>query len=644
MDDSLSSRRNTAASHLVTIVTATAILAAAYFARDILIPLALAVLLSFILSPLVRWIERHMLPRVPAVIIVVAVAFSGLGAFGYLVTNQVLELGEQLPSYKGNLIDKVRAVSGATQGRLEKATETIKDIGEELSSAADKSSKTKRQPASSTSAPTNESSFGLLTRYLIRDDSRQEPREDDEEQAVSVKVVSLPPSPLEQIRSWLGPVVAPLTTAGLVVVLTLFLLLKHEEMRNRVLQLVGPAHLRVATEALSDATQRISNLLRMQLAINVAYGASVGLGLYVLGLPNAMLWGVLGVLLRFLPYVGPWMVAAFPIVLSLAVFDDWTHVLMVIGLFLALEIVVNNVLEPWLYGASMGVSSIGVIVAAIFWTWMWGPIGLVLAMPITVCLVVAGKYVPQLQFLTVLFGDESPLSLQERLYQRLLALDDEEVDHILRDYSHSNACGHLFDDVLVPTLRLAENDRHAGTLDPRQQTLIFDTIREIAEEQTCREGQMDEESPQHDVEGASPFNAAPLRVVLVPARDEADEIAATMLRQLTGDRQFAWDVYSRDTLASELINHAARADVVVISALPPGTTRHARYLCKRLQSELPHVHVMVGLWSGDNRQRSIQRLRDAGAHHVATRLSAATRELRSWLRLRRADSTVARTA
>lgn len=579
-----------------------------YFCKDIILPFCLAVFLSFILNPLVRRLERLRIPRVPAVITIVAAACLTLGSAGWLVTNQIIELGGMLPNYKVNLITKVRAIKGATGGQLDKAKEAITEIGEELTEA----DKSNQQPPDRVS-----SDSGIWQRFFSRASEGSKAKAD----AVEVKVVSLPPSPLGQVQAWLGPLIAPLTTAGIVIVLTLFMLIKREDMRTRLLQLVGTAHLHATTEAFDEATQRISSLMRMQLIVNATYGACVGTGLFLIGVPNAILWGALGLVLRFLPYVGPWIVAVLPITLSLAVFDDWTHVIMTVGLFAVLELLVNNVLEPWLYGASTGVSSVGIIVAAIFWTWLWGPIGLVLAMPFTVCLVVAGKYVNQLRFITLLLGDTVSMSPEQRLYQRLLALDDEEADAIISDAVEMRTREEVFNDLLIPTFRLVERDRHAGMLTQRQEDSIFETLREAVEDYT-RNTLADAE--KDCVSG---------EVLCVPARDDADEITGRMLGALLGDAGIPCTTQSVHTLASEVVAQAGSALGIVISALPPGAFRHVRYLCKRLRAAHPDLPIVVGLWGTKSTQRTVKRLEDAGATHVTANLNDCQEKMRSLLRL-----------
>ncbi len=304
----------------------------------------------------------------------------------------------------------------------------------------------------------------------------------DETAALPVKVVATPVSMPSIFSNVLGPVLAPLGNMAVVAILVIFMLIQREDLRNRVIRLIGDAHLRLTTQAIDDASKRVSHYLLMQLIINASYGVAIAVGLSLIGLPNAILWGLLAGLLRFIPYVGPVIGTAMPLLLSLAVFEGWTRPLLVLGWIVALEIVSSNVMEPWLYGAGTGVSPLAIIVSAVFWTWLWGGMGLVLSTPITVCLTVIGRYVPQFRFLYVLLGDEPPLALHESLYQRLLALDQDEAADQARDFLKSRSVLELFDEVLIPALRLAEEDRHNGQLDPARLELMHAAVREIVDD------------------------------------------------------------------------------------------------------------------------------------------------------------------
>ncbi len=610
---------------LITVLSIGLAVAVLYFAKEILLPVALAAFLCFILTPLVNWLERRRLGRIPAVIVVTLLAFSVIGSVSWLAGRQVVELSHQLPKYKDNLIVKIRSIRGAAGGDLEKAKQALEDIGEEWANTDDEESSPK--PAE------NDLPFVLQQADLaLLPGLQPEPQPDPEParrksrnaDVLAVKVVELPPSPLSQILTWLGPLVAPLVNAGIVIVLVIVMLLKREDLRNRLIQLLGTSRLYATTEAIDDATRRLGKFLRMQLLINVIYGVAVAAGLSALGVPNALLWGVLGILLRFLPYVGPWISAVMPIALSFAVSRDWTYPLLTVGLFLLLELIVNNLLEPWLYGSSAGVSSFGVMVAAIFWAWLWGPIGLVLAMPLTVCLVVLGKYVPQLSFLPILFGDRSTLLPHENLYQRLLSADDLEVSRLVQQHLAKSSVARTYDELLIPALRLAEHDRHAGLLSEAQEALVVDATRDLVDEL----GEVQAKSDRKPEEGPRTTSGS---VLCIPVCDRADETVAEMIGQVLTSAGLHVELGSLSTLISETMQRieAEKIRVVVLTALPPRGSRNTRFLCKRLRQHNSELRIIVALLDGGNLKRTQQRLLDAGANNVATNLPdtiAAVRE------------------
>src|SRR5690606_9914091 len=357
--------------------------------------------------PIVVRLRRWHLGRVPSVLIVVVLVFTALLGIASIVGTQLVDLATNLPRYEWNLRAKIRDLSIAVPsgGVVERTSAMLRDLGQELEQAT----ATQEREAGSGSEP-----------------APPEP--------IPVLVQQPPPSPMQTLREIGGPLVAPIATAGLVVVFVIFMLLQREDLRDRVIRLVGARDVARTTEAMNDAARRISRYLLMQLVINLHYGIPVGVGLYFIGVPNPILWGLLATILRFVPYIGPVIGAMFPIALSFAVAPGWSIPLMTIALFVVLELFSNNVLEPWLYGASTGLSPVAVLVAAVFWTTLWGPVGLLLSTPLTVCLVVLGRHVPQLAFFDVLLGDEPALAPEVRFYQRLLARDPEEAEEIADEF------------------------------------------------------------------------------------------------------------------------------------------------------------------------------------------------------------------
>ena len=357
---------------LISFATFVLIIASLYWGQAVLIPVALAILLTFLLSPVAGTLERIALRRLPSVIVVVVLTFSLLGGIGWIVTLQFASLANELAKYTGNIKQKIADVRGAGKGgALEKVQKTVEEVKSEIQKG-DEPTKAK-----------------------------------DQRRPVIVQ-------PMESFAFWpdqsaVGPMVEPFARAGLVIVLVILMLIQREDLRNRLIRLVGYGSFTVTNQALEEAGQRISRYLLMQTIINSSFGLAVGFALYLIGLPYAILWGFLAVVLRFIPYVGPFAAASMPCALSLAVFEGWHWPMVVAGLFLALELLINMVLEPLLYSESAGVSGVGLVVAIAFWTWLWGPVGLVLATPLTVCVVVLGKYVPGMDFIGVLISDVSSL-------------------------------------------------------------------------------------------------------------------------------------------------------------------------------------------------------------------------------------------
>ncbi|MEY9469601.1 putative PurR-regulated permease PerM [Bradyrhizobium yuanmingense] len=401
---------------------------ALYLGREIFVPFALAILLSFVLTPLVNWLRRWKVPRIAAVLIAVSIAFIVVAGIALVVGRQLVQLASNLPNYQTTITEKIRSLQSSAPGGgvVDAVTTTMQDLGREISGDEKKSA-----AASSRLATGSES---------------REP--------VTVRVEPPQPRPLELIRSVIGPLLAPLATSGLVVIFVIFVLLEREDLRDRFIKLAGAGDLQKSTQAINDAASRVSRYLLMQLVVNLTYGVPIGVALYFVGVPNAILWGLLAAVLRFIPYLGPFLAAIFPVALAIAVDPGWTMLFWVVGLFVTAELVSNNVVEPWLYGSSTGLSSLAIIIAAIFWTMLWGPVGLFLATPLTVCLVVMGRYVPQLEFLGVLLGSDPVLAPEEQLYQRLLAGNLEEAVEFAENYVDECSSRELYDNVGIPALRL----------------------------------------------------------------------------------------------------------------------------------------------------------------------------------------------
>ena len=426
-------------SAVATAILAAIIIAVLYFGRDVIIPIALAILLSFVLAPLVGLLQRIRIPRGLAVVSVVIIAFALIFAMGSLLAAQLTQLAGDLPRYQSTIAEKIQSFRETTarRGTLERASGMLKDLSKELDKPKD---------AATLGAGTSPKATAPL-------------------KPVPVQVLQPDPGALESLQSLISPLLHPLATTGIIVIFVIFILLQREDLRNRLIRLAGSHDLQRTTAALDDAASRLSRLFLIQLLLNGSFGIIIGTGLWLIGVPSAILWGILAAVLRFVPYVGAAMAAAFPLALAVAVDPTWSMLLWTLALFIVVEPIVGHVIEPMVYGHSTGLSPVAVVASATFWTALWGPVGLVLSTPLTVCLVVLGRYVPQLEFLYVLLGDEPVLTPEIHLYQRLLAMDQMEAHAVIELFLKDKSLIELYDEVIIPALSMAEEERHRGTLD-----------------------------------------------------------------------------------------------------------------------------------------------------------------------------------
>ena len=454
------SRRSPAHFNAGTVVLAFAVVAALYFARDILIPLAFALTLTFLLTPAVALLEKLRLGRVLPVIVTVLISMAAAGWITWIIANQLVDVAGQLPTYRQNIHAKIEALRNRGKGPLGRAADSAEEIGKELSSPT--------VPAIASPPPVRNQKDRNTPKILSP--------------PVPVQIVQPRTNGLADLPDLLKPVLAPLGRAGMVLIFTIFMLIKREDLRNRLVRLVGLGQINMMTQALDDAAHRVSRYLLMQFLVNATFGTLFGTGLYFIGVPNPMLWGALAGILRIVPYVGTLVAATLPIILSLAVFDSWLPPVLVFSLFAGLELIIGNFVEPLLYGAHTGISSLALLVTAVFWTVLWGPAGLILSTPLTVCVVVLGRYFPQFSFLHILLGDEEALEAEAQLYQRLLAMDQSEARTIVESFLKGRPLIELYDSVLIPALSLAEQDRHNGTLDTTHEDFLFLSINEMMAE------------------------------------------------------------------------------------------------------------------------------------------------------------------
>ncbi len=582
------------------------VIATLYFARDLLIPLALAALLTFLLSPLVSWIERW-LGRIAAVLLVVVMIFSLTGAAGWVLTRQLVDLAGKLPQYKDNISAKLQSFHAPKSGAFTRLSQTMQELKKEL-------------PGESASPPPTIAQEVGKPETAVVSPPHPPP--------MPVQVIETSKAnPIQLIKLIIAPLLGPLGTAALVLILVIFMLLQREDLRNRLIRLIGQGRISATTRALDDAGHRVSRYLLMQLLVNVTYGTVIAIGLSFIGVPNALLWGAFATVLRFIPYLGPWIATILPTLLALAVSPSWTMPLLTVALFAVLELILNNVMEPLLYGAHTGVSSIALIVAAVFWTWLWGPLGLVLTTPLTVCLVVIGRHVPRLSFLSVVLSDEEALTPAEECYQRLLALDLNGASDLANAFVKSHSLAALYDSVFIPVVAAAEMDRRREALDEEQRLSVEQGIRDLVEDFA---GHSPSESKIHTepepIETPPTPPAPGCRVYCLPARAERDELAGAMLVQLLRQQGFGAQNAPAKLVAGELLElvEEADVDVVCISVVPPSTIIHARYLCLKLRSLLPKQKIVVGLWRAtEELTEATSRLHDSGADEVVTTVAEA---------------------
>ena len=584
-----------------------------YVGRQLLIPLALAAMLTFLLAPLVGYIERW-IGRIAAVLIVVAMLFSVVGGAGWLLTRQLIDLAAKLPDYQTNIDNRLHAIRLPTGGAFGRFSHSVSEL--------------QKQMPDSLEEPANATGSVPETRTTTAARSRNVPAG---QQPMPVRIVesqSRLPGILQAAATGL---LGPLGTAGLVFVLVIFMLLKREDLRGRIIRLIGQGRISATTRAMDDAGSRVARYLTMQLLVNVSFGSCIAIGLYFIGVPNAALWGAFAAIMRFVPYVGVWIAAAVPVLISFAVSTSWLSPLLTLGLFVVLELINFNALEPWLYGSRTGVSSIALIIAAVFWTWLWGPIGLVLAIPLTVCVAVMGRHVPKLQFLSVLLSEERALAPHEECYHRLLAFGLDEANDLAESYVKSNSLASLYDSVLIPTVTLAEMDAQRDELGPEQRSAIHRHIHDLIEDLGSAAPSKSQLEADNTAEHTPfPLSSPTCRVLCVPARAYRDELAGAMLVQLLRQQDFDAENTSAALSSSELLEMAAKSDpeAICISVVAPSTLIHARYLSAKLRAQLPHAKIVVGIWGAtENMAGAEERLRSSGADEVVVSLAEAVVQL-----------------
>jgi predicted PurR-regulated permease PerM len=582
------------------VAVASAVVAALYFGQQIFVPIALAILLSFVLAPLVRMLQGWRFPKGAAVAASVLLAFLLISGIGALVTSQISQFARDLPQYQFTMREKVRSVrdSMAGGGIFERASQVLQNLGKELrNDEANRAGATPGEPGGETNV--------------------QPPK------PVQVEVLTPPPQPLDTLTALVTPLLYPLATAGIMIVFTIFILMQREDLRDRMIRLVGSRDLQKTTAAIDDGAARLSRLFLTQLALNAAFGVFVGVALWLIGLPSPALWGVLAGVMRFVPYIGAIISTLLPLIVAAAVDPGWSMFVWTLVFFLAFEPLLGNVVEPLVYGQSTGLSPVAVVLAATFWTWLWGPIGLLLATPLTVCLVVLGRHADRLEFLDVMLGDKPALTPPETFYQRMLAGAVDEASEQAEAYLDQHSLGDYLDEVGMPGLKLAQSDATRDTLDAariaRIRTSVFDLLEYLEDKaddepsgappaslDTPLDGDEKplEDPAVEDRHAPRPPNIKsewrePSAVLCIGGRGPLDEAAAAMLAQLLEANGLGARVAGPELLTGPNLNNLdlSRVALVCVGYLDASKPAYIRLAMRRLRRAMPHGKIMLGLWS-----------------------------------------------
>ncbi len=576
---------------LTSVITFVVVVCGLYFAREVLIPITLAVLLSFLLAPLVGLLRRLHFGQLPSIFVAVLTAVVVLLAVSTLIGAQVAQLAGSLPQYQAAIERKVEAVQNKTVGRadalLTRAAAALARVAPERPAPPHEAGRSQKPTVA---AP------------------------------LPVEVHEPIPSPLELAQRVFSPVVGPLETMFIVLVVTIFILLQREDLRDRLIRLFGARDLHRTTTAINDAASRLSRYFVAQLGVNLGAGATIAIGLAIIGVPGALLFGVLTALLRFVPYIGTWIAGLLAVILAAAIQPQWTMAVWTIVLFVSIDVVAGQVVEPLLYGHSSGLSPLAVVVAAIFWSWLWGPIGLVLSTPLTLCLVTLGRYAERLKFLTVLLGDQPALTPAQNFYQRLLADDPHEAivqaDRFLREMPLTR----YYDDVAREGLRLARNDTLRGVFAPEQLARMNETLLDIVENLEQAEA-LPEDKPDPNATDAPPAvlpeEAAAQRIVCVAGRGAFDDVAAAIAVQLLTRRGFTpvsanYAQFRRGQTDTQGIDGAAIVCVVTLDA--PEAPPYLRNLLRRIRERVHGAQLIVGIGGQTERVDEVGAL--SGTHNA----------------------------
>ena len=612
-------RTEIAITRALAVLAVLGIVAALYVARAIFLPLALAILLTFLLAPPVRTLRSWGVPRIPAVVLVVALACAIFLGIGALVGQQVTQLAQKLPEYQFTIQEKIRSVrDAASGGTLERISTFLRNLNQEIR---------KNGGQGPQGAPASDTAQNV---------------------PVPVEIHEPPPAPPQVIQRALQPLVDPLATAGLVVIFVIFFLLQRQDLRGRLIRLAGSHDLQRTTEALNDGALRLSRYFLAQTSLNVVFGIIVGTGLTFIGVPNPVLFGILAMVLRFVPYIGALIAAAFPIALAVAVDPGWTMALLTVGLFVIVEPLIGQVIEPLVYGQSTGLTPVAVIIAATFWTWLWGPIGLLLSTPLTVCLGVLGRHIEWLQFVDVMIGDEPPLSPAQSFYQRALAGDADEALDQLEQVLKRRSLSVCYDEIVLPALVLAQIDFRRGVLDAKHVAQINDTVHgliadlsehDVTPARIIRKEKQGGSREEEEQDEPPPPDLPLLRnlrpdwaggpVLCIAGRGPFDGAAAAMLAQLLEKHGLGAGLEPDVAVSSSNIVHLKSAGVrtICLSYFELGnSTAHLHHSIRRIRRQVPGAMILAGWWGRERTRGADDQLRaSAGADAYAVSLRQAVK-------------------
>ncbi|MGZ5959725.1 MAG: AI-2E family transporter [Rhizomicrobium sp.] len=553
-------------------VVAAVLVAAVYFGRPLLVPLALSILLAFALAPVAEFLRRLKLGRIGAVILTVTLAvllISGIAAF---IGTQLAWLAQSLPQYQQNIVAKIQSVEGSAtnNGMIQGALNMFNNLSDQIANVP-RPGKNDQLESKTTS-------------------QRTDP-------AIPVVIRTPAPRPIEVIQNVGGPLLEPLANLAIIIIFVIFILLQKEDLRDRFIMLAGARDLQRTTTALDDGAERLSRYLLLQTAVNAVFGTLVGLGLWAVGVPNPALWGLIAAMFRFVPYVGVPIAALLPLVLAFAVDPGWSKLLWTLAIFSVLEAVTGQAVEPWLYGRNMGLSAIAVVVAAGFWTFVWGPVGLLLSTPLTMCLVVIGRHVDQLRFLDVMLGDRPPMAPEESFYLRMLAGNPDEAAEQAELYLQDHTMPAYFDQVAIKGLALAQLDVNRGALNESGRVRIGATVEGFIENLTMHEdAQLREESLLQDT---VPQNWQNRPVLCVAGRGVLDHAAASLLAHLLERQGLGTRLATSEDLSPTNVQDfdCEGVQAICISYLEPGSPKNARYMARRLRKRMPGLPLIAGFWS-----------------------------------------------